>query len=223
MSQQKTVVITGANKGIGLEFVRFYQNAGWHVYAVCRKPSSELMHLNVTIIEGVDISLDESIEQLATRLSHDKIDLLINNAGAWCDSTLGEIDYGMLLQNININALGTLRVTEALLPFLNTNAKIAIITSKMGSNTDNTSGGRYGYRMAKAALNAAAKSLSVDLKSKGIAVVLLHPGWVLTEMGGKNALITTEQSISGMTHLIDKANLDSSGEFLAYDGKTIPW
>lgn len=230
-----TVCISGANRGIGLALTELYLNKGYLVIALCRNKSSQLEKLqneNLTIIDQIDITNSQSIDKLKGQLNHCSIDILINNAGKWCNDSLDHFDLEQMLDNFKINTLGTLQLTYALLPILfnnNHQSKIAVITSKMGSITDNTSGGRYGYRMSKAALNAAMKSLSIDLKelsqskNDAISVGLIHPGWVQTDMGGKNALITPKISAEGIYQVIENLNLDNSGEFFNYDGSLIPW
>ena len=223
MSEQKIVLITGANKGIGLELVKYYRKKNWQVYAACRNSSDELKKLSVSVIERVDITLDQSIKALLAKLEHVKLDLLINNAGSLYRSQLGSFSYKEMLENVNINAFGALRITESLLLKLSKRAKVVMISSKMGSIEDNMSGGAYSYRMSKAALNAAAKSLSIDLKPQGITVVLLHPGWVMTNMGGKRAPVTVESSVEGMANVIEHVDLESTGKFFDYSGDIIPW
>ena len=182
MSEKKqTVVITGASRGIGLALVGTYLARDCEVIAVCRKPSQALMALGAEVIDGVDVSDAKAVAHLAETLRGKSIDILINNAGVLHSESLGNIEYDHVLHQLEVNALGPLRVTEALLSQLSSgasgasSAKVAMITSRMGSISDNGSGGYYGYRMSKAALNAAAMSLSKDLQPKGIAVAILHP------------------------------------------------
>lgn len=165
----KTVLITGANRGIGLALCKTYFAQGWKVIGVCRTASPELTESGARIIAGVDVTDPQALAQLADTLEGKPIDLLINNAGIFQHENLGAIDYNSIQQQFLINAEAPLRVTEAMLGNLNSGAKIAFITSRMGSIADNTSGGYYGYRMSKAALNAAAMSLARDLKPRGIA------------------------------------------------------
>lgn len=221
MSQ--TVVITGASRGIGLSFCRLYQARGYEVYAACRTASEALNGLGVNVIEGVDVAQSEGISRLSSALQGVSIDLLINNAGILRNEVLGSIDQDSIRQQFETNALAPLMVTEALMDNLAANAKVALITSRMGSVTDNTSGGRYGYRMSKCALNIAGMSLSHDLKPKGVAVALLHPGLVGTEMIGGHGDITPDEAAERLSQRIDELNLSNSGTFWHSNGEVLPW
>ncbi len=220
---KKTILITGANRGIGLAFVRHYLNRGERVLAVCRQSSSELDGSGAEVFAGVDVADPASITKLQQELKSVVIDVLINNAGILRDERLGSIDYATVLEQFQVNTLGPLRVTEALLANLGQGAKIALITSRMGSITDNTSGGRYGYRMSKAALNIAGVSLAQDLKSRGISVALLHPGYVQTAMVGFGGDISAEEAASRLIVRIDELNLENSGSFWHSNGEILPW
>ena len=215
----KTVVITGASRGIGLSFSQLYQERGYVVYAACRNASSELAN----VIEGVDVSKPEGIQRLAAALEGVDIDLLINNAGILRDEVLGNIDQTTIRQQFETNALAPLLVTESLISNLSTQAKVAFITSRMGSVTDNSSGGRYGYRMSKAALNIAAVSMAHDLKPQGVAVAILHPGLVGTDMIGGLGDITPDQAADRLSQRIDQLNLSNSGTFWHSNGEVLPW
>ncbi len=218
----KHVVITGANRGIGLELARLYQREGWQVTGVCRETSPELDAV-AAVIDRIDVTSATDVKRLAAALSGQSIDLLINNAGLLNDEVLGRLDFDSLRQQMEINAYAPLRISEALLPNLTTGSKIALITSRMGSITDNDSGGRYGYRASKAALNAFGKSLAVDLKDRGIAVALLHPGYVKTRMVNFGGLITPEESAAGLAQRIAELNLENSGSFWHSNGEELPW
>jgi NAD(P)-dependent dehydrogenase (short-subunit alcohol dehydrogenase family) len=218
----KHVVITGANRGIGLELARLYQREGWQVTGVCRETSSELNAV-AAVIDRIDVTSATDVKRLAAALSGQSIDLLINNAGLLNDEVLGRLDFDSLRQQMEINAYAPLRISEALLPNLTKGSKIALITSRMGSIADNDSGGRYGYRASKAALNAFGKSLAVDLKGRGIAVALLHPGYVKTRMVNFGGLITPEESAAGLAQRIAKLNLENSGTFWHSNGEELPW
>jgi NAD(P)-dependent dehydrogenase (short-subunit alcohol dehydrogenase family) len=216
-------LVTGANRGIGLELCRQLKARGDQVIAICRKGSAELDALDVRIEPGIDVSDAGSIEQLAKRLSDVEIDVLINNAGVLHAEGIDRMNFNGIVQQFEINALGPLRVTMALLPLLHDGSKVAIITSRMGSMADNGSGGYYGYRMSKAAVNAAGVSLAHDLKARGIAVGLLHPGMVATEMTGKNG-VSPEDSVRGILAQIDALTLERSGRFThAGTGEELPW
>ena len=219
----KTVVITGASRGIGLSFSQLYQERGYVVYAACRNTSSELAALGVNVIEGVDVSKPEGIQCLVAALEGIDIDLLINNAGILRNEVLGNIDQTTIRQQFETNALAPLLVTESLISNLSAQAKVAFITSRMGSVTDNTSGGRYGYRMSKAALNIAAVSMAHDLKPKGVAVAILHPGLVGTDMIGGVGDITPGQAADRLSQRIDQLNLSNTGTFWHSNGEVLPW
>jgi NAD(P)-dependent dehydrogenase (short-subunit alcohol dehydrogenase family) len=219
----KTVLITGANRGIGLALTQEYLTHGWHVIAVCRKTSVELSETAAQVITGVDVTKPADVQALPEQLTAIKLDVLINNAGILHGDHLGEIAYENLTQQFLVNAQAPLQVTEALLGHLNAGAKIAFITSRMGSIADNSSGGYYGYRMSKAALNAAAKSLSLDLKPRGIAVALLHPGYVQTAMVNFGGDISAAESAQRLTLRIAELNLSNTGGFWHSNGERLEW
>jgi len=220
---KQTVVITGASRGIGLSFCQYYQAKGFEVYAVCRQASETLSALGIKIIEGVDISVSKDVEKLKRTLKGVKVDLLINNAGILRDETLGDLNFESIQQQFEVNALGPLRVTEALLGNLSAGSKIALITSRMGSVSDNSSGGRYGYRMSKCALNIAGMSLAMDLEAQGIAVALLHPGLVGTDMIGGHGDITPDQAAERLAARIEGLTLENTGTFWHSNGEVLPW
>ncbi len=219
----KHVVITGANRGIGLALAEQYQKHGWRITAVCRSSAPGIERVAARVITGIDVTRAASLVKLASELKDDSIDLLINNAGLLQDEVLGSIDLDSIRAQMEINAYAPLRVTETLLPNLTNGSKIALITSRMGSITDNTSGGRYGYRASKAALNAFGKSLAMDLKERGIAVALLHPGFVKTRMVNFGGMITPEDSAIGLIARIEELTLDNSGSFWHTNGENLPW
>ncbi|SEM85652.1 SDR family oxidoreductase [Nitrosomonas marina] len=231
----KTVLITGTNRGIGLEFVRQYAHDGWLVHACTRNPSTsdELNRLasqnpDAIKIHALDADNHTQIEQLSQTLSTEVIDILINNAGVYTvarDTSFHQLDYEAWAYAFRINTMAPLKMADAFYPQIARSElkKIVTITSKMGSVSDNRGGGSYVYRSSKSAVNIVMKSLAIDLESKGIIVGLLHPGWVRTDMGGPNALISTEKSVSGMRRVIDELTHTDSGRFFAYDGQTIPW
>ncbi|NRB39757.1 MAG: SDR family oxidoreductase [Pseudomonadales bacterium] len=223
-----TVVITGANRGIGLSFAKLYQSKSSPsnnvtVYALCRSASEELKQLGVNVVEGIDVSSADVAEHIQAALKGVAIDVLINNAGILRNEVLGDIDYASIQSQFETNALGPLRVAEALVPQMNAGAKIAMMTSRMGSITDNTSGGRYGYRMSKAALNIAAVSLAQDVAASNIAVAILHPGLVGTEMIGGHGDITPDQAAQRLMTRIDALTLQNSGTFWHSNGEQLPW
>ncbi len=217
------VLITGANRGIGLALCKNYLQKGVEVIAVCRKLSEELKALSVEIIDSVDVSTQEGIEHLKSQMKGRQIDLLINNAGILRNQSFNHLNYDEMLEQFEVNTLGPIRVVEALFNNLVSGSKIAMITSRMGSVEDNTSGGSYGYRMSKCALNAAGKSMAVDFKSKGIAVALLHPGYVQTEMVNFGGDISSDLSAERLTQRIDELTLENSGSFWHSNGEILPW
>lgn len=222
----QTVLVTGSNRGIGLEFCRQLKDKGMHVIATCRQSSSALNSLDVEVIDNVEVSNPESLAELVTRLEGRQIDWLINNAGVAGGFGLGDIDaktVSSFKRMYEVNSLGPLLTTQALLPNLHDGSKVGIITSRMGSIADNDSGGSYAYRMSKAAVNAAGKSLSIDLKPKGIAVGILHPGWVRTDMTGHGGLIDVDESVSGLLQRMEELTLDNSGTFWHTNGEELPW
>ena len=219
----RTVVITGANRGIGLELAKHYKEQGDEVIAICRQSSEELDDIASMVIEGIDVSDADSVEQLKIVLSNQTIDILINNAGLFLNETLKDMNFDSIEEQMEVNAYGPLRVTTTLLPQLKEGSKIANITSRMGSIADNTSGNYYGYRASKAALNAFGKSLAEDLKPQGISVAQLHPGFVQTRMVGFNGDISPEQAAKGLAQRIEELNVVNSGGFWHSNGDALPW
>ncbi len=219
-----TYLITGANRGIGLEFCRQLKQRGETVIAVCRSVSDELKNLDVSIETGIDITSEENIDHLVQKLDGQLVDVLINNAGIVERISLNSLDINSIRRQFEVNALAPLRFTHALLPNLKTGSKVIMMTSRMGSIEDNTSGSSYGYRMSKVALSMAGKSLSIDLKSQKIAVAILHPGLVQTRMTNFNPSgITTEQSVKGLITRIDQLTLENTGTFWHSNGEILPW
>ncbi|HWP00484.1 MAG TPA: SDR family oxidoreductase [Methylococcus sp.] len=229
-----SVLVTGTNRGLGLEFTRQYLAAGWHVIACCRRPhaAAELRDLakrfdNLSI-HTLDLCTLTEIEHLAKALTDTRLDLLINNAGVYGGeraNRFGSLDYELWQDVLRVNTLAPVKMAETFLPHLARSRKKLIvgITSLMGSIADNSSGGAIVYRSSKAALNAALKSLAIDLKPHGIGVLILHPGWVRTDMGGPRAPILPEESVRGMRHLIDQFTPELSGRFLDFRGRELPW
>ena len=217
-------LVTGANRGIGLEYCRQLKEQNHQVIAVCRMTSEELDNLGVLVETDVEITSEKSIANLVKRLDGQPIDVLINNAGIIEGVGLENLDFESIRRQFEVNAIGTLRLTQALLPNLKQGSKIIVMTSRMGSIGDNTSGGSYGYRMSKVAVSMAGKSLSVDLKPQGIAVAILHPGLVKTRMTGfTDAGITTEESVKGLLARIEQLNLENTGTFWHANGEILPW
>ena len=229
--QNNQVLITGANRGLGLEFTKQYAADGWNVIACCRHPQSALdlqalaaAYSNVKIY-ALDVADFTQIDALAVQLRDESIDVLINNAGVYPASSFGDTNYDDWASGFKVNSMAPLKMAEAFVQHITRSQlkKIATLTSKMGSIDDNTSGESYSYRSSKCAVNMVMKSLSIDLKPYGISVVTLHPGWVQTDMGGSNALISAQTSVSGLRKVIADLNLGTTGQFIAYDGKPIPW
>ena len=228
-----TVLITGTNRGIGLEFVKQFLAREDTVLAACRDMGSatELRQLKndtskLHIFE-LDVSSQKSIEDLTLQLAGHAIDIFINNAGVYGprDSTFGKVSANEWAKVLQVNAKAPMILTQLLIDNLRdgSDKKLLYITSKMGSIDDNKGGGSYVYRSSKAALNAVVKSISVDLRDSGFSVAVLHPGWVQTDMGGPNALIDVKTSVSKMINVIDNLNSHNSGSFFNYDGGIIPW
>ena len=216
------VLVTGANRGIGLEICRQLAARGDEPVAVCRESNSALDALNISVIEGIDVTVADAASALSSSLAGLPLDWVINNAGVLAADSLDDLDFEGMEWQFKVNTLGPLRITSALLPNLSAGSKVGIVTSRMGSVEDNTSGGYYGYRMSKAAVNIAGMSLSCDLKDRGIAVALLHPGMVATEMTGRQG-IPPEQAASGLIARMDELELGSTGTFWHANGERLPW
>jgi len=218
-----TIVITGANRGIGLELARQFKKRGDDVVAACRESSEGLTKLDVEVIEGVDVTDDRSVGELVKALGDRTVAVLVNCAGILSDESLSDLDFDRMRRQFEVNSLGPLRVTAALRGNLAEGSKVAIVTSRMGSIEDNTSGGRYGYRMSKAAVNMAGRSLANDLREAGVAVVILHPGFVRTGMTGGQGLIDPPESATGLIARIDELTMETTGSFRHANGEELPW
>ena len=226
-----TILITGANRGLGLEFVRQYSQLGWSILACCRNLSNsnelEILQKKFSSIEifQLDVGNLNEIKDLSNTLKERTIDILLNNAGIYRSGALGSIDTEEWIESFKINTIAPYVVIESFLDQVmrSRQKKIVSITSKMGSIDDNTSGGSYMYRTSKTALNSMMRSMTYDLESKEISTLTLHPGWVKTDMGGSNAWINSTESVTGMIQQIEKLSQKNSGEYLDYSGKTIKW
>ena len=219
-----TFLITGSNRGIGLELCKQVFERGDEVIATCRKSSLELNNLGVRIEENIDISSKESIDNLRKNLSGLELDCLIHNAGIHEYNSFDDLDQQSILRQFLVNALSPLSMTKSLKSLLKKSSKIAFITSRMGSIGDNSSGSSYGYRMSKVALSMAAKSLSKDLLEEDIFVAILHPGLVSTRMTGfTKSGITTEESVRGLLKRIDSLDKNNTGTFWHANGEILPW
>ncbi len=219
-----TVLITGSNRGIGLELCKQMHKKGNEVIATCRDPSPELINLGVRIEENIDISSEDSLICLKNNLSGVNLDCIIHNAGIYEFNSFEKLDKKSILRQFEINALSPILMTQTLKHLLNRSSKVAFVTSRMGSIEDNTSGSSYGYRMSKVALSMAAKSLSIDLLKQDIYVAILHPGLVSTRMTGftRNG-ISPEESANGLLNRIDSLNKKNSGTFWHVNGEVLPW
>ena len=218
-----TIAITGANRGIGLELCRQLRARGDEVIALCRTATEALRETGARVEEGIDVADDGVVEVLRRRLEGVELGAVINNAGILCNERLDDLSWDRIRRQFEINALGPLRVTSAVLPLMRSGSKVVIVTSRMGSIADNTSGSRYGYRMSKVAVNMAGVSLARDLESRGIAVGLVHPGFVRTEMTGHNGMIDPPEAAAGIIARMDALDLASSGTFWHQNGDRLPW
>lgn len=228
------LLITGANRGIGLQMVKSAVNKQWRVMACCRNPHDAEKLSEVTRMSGglvtmhtLDVADKAQIQALAYELRNETIDILINNAGVYgpTNNQFGETDAEAWLETFRINTIAPMQIAEAFVENVARSDKkiIASVSSKMGSMADNGSGGCYIYRSSKAALNAVVKSLSIDLQPRGITCVILHPGWVKTDMGGPHAEITTRESVNQMFNTLENVSPDDAGNFYEIDGSLIPW
>ena len=221
-----TIVISGANRGIGLALCRAWLAKGAHVIALCRRASTPLRDSGATILDGVDVTDQDALGALHQRLDVAQIDVLINNAGilsadGW--TTLDPSAIDAIRRQFEVNALAPLALTRSLARKLGDGSRVAIITSQMGSISDNTSGGYYGYRASKAAVNIIGRSMAIDLESQGVAVALIHPGYVRTDMTGGHGHIDTNESASGIVRIIEQLDLTNSGSFWHANGSLLSW
>ncbi len=216
-------VVTGASRGIGLEMVRQLNERGDDVIAAVRTPSEELLAIGCEVAGGVDVTTDEGAQRLVNALKGRRVDVLVNNAGILIPDTLATLDFTDAMRQYEVNALGPVRITRALLPLMEEGSKIGIVTSRVGSMGDNASGGNYGYRMSKAAANMAAVNLAVELKARGIAVVALHPGYVRTDMTRGQGNISPEPAAKGLILRLDELTMETTGTFWHAEGHQLPW
>ena len=222
MSDRLTV-ITGANRGIGLELARQSAARGELVVAAVRSAGPALADLKVEVVEGVDVSSADGIATLQAAIGSRPVGRLICNAGVLTRETLADLSLDRIRRQFEVNTLGPLRTVAAVLNCLEAGSKVGIVTSRMGSIGDNTSGSMYGYRISKSAVNAAGVSLARDLAPRGIAVVLLHPGYVRTEMTGHNGYVEADHAARGLLARLDDLTVEQSGTFWHADGHTLPW
>lgn len=217
------ILISGAARGIGLALTRAFAARGDRVIALCREMSAELAQVGgIRSIDDIDVTVDSAVQRLQGLLDKQPLDVIIHNAGVMSDETLQTLDFERIRYQFEVNSIAPLRLTQALLSNLRNGSKVALITSRMGSIDDNSSGGMYGYRMSKAALNMAGKNLAIDLKPLGIAVGIFHPGLVATALTGAQGIDPTEAAQQLLAR-IDELSLDSSGQFFHANGKALPW
>ena len=232
--ESRTVLVTGANRGLGLEFVRQYADDGWRVFAASRAPKAarelkelESRHAGRIAVLALDVTDGESVKAAAGHLRGEPIDLLLNNAGVGGPpgQKVGSLDYAAWTRVLDANVLGPARVIEAFVENVakGRDKRIVTVTSRMGSIEDNSSGGSYAYRSSKAGVNAAMKSFSIDLAPRGITCVVVHPGWVRTDMGGAGGKLTPAESVKSLRSLIESLRKKDSGKFFNYDAQPLPW
>ena len=217
-----TILVTGCNRGIGLELARQLHDRGDTVIGVCRQGNPDLVGLGIRIIDGIDVTSAAGVAALADAIGDAPLDVLINNAGILRRDQFGDIDYDEMQEQYAVNALGPLRISEALADNLREGSKVAIVTSRVGSIEDNGSGGNWGYRASKAAVNMIGINLMHELRPRGIAVALLHPGLVATDMTGNHGIPAAE-SAGGLIARIDELNLGNTGTFWHAEGYELPW
>lgn len=217
------VVIIGANRGIGLELAKQYSDRGERVIAVCRKASAELKEINCEVIEGIDVADDTIIETLSAAIPCDHIDILIHNAGILMSDAYPNLDLDNMRQQFEINTLAPLKTVMALKSKLPEGSKIGLVSSRVGSIADNSSSNNYGYRTSKTALNMIGKCLSIDFEPDGIALALLHPGYVRTDMTKGNGLIEADESARGLIERMDELTLETTGIFVHTSGEKLLW
>ena len=223
----RTVLITGANRGIGLELARQYSEAGWQVIGTARKPANadELNNLSVRVMQ-LDVTDQQSVDALASDLGEGSLDMVINNAGIFPRSgALEDVNLDDFSRTLDVNIIGPVRVMRALLPNLRkgTSKKVINVSSNLGSITNNTGGRYYGYRESKAALNMFSRTLAAELGEQGFICIALNPGWVQTDMGGANANLTVQESVNGIRSVVSQLTAEDNGTYWSYDGSRLPW
>lgn len=220
---QKTIVIIGASRGIGLELARQYVQLGHNVIATCRTSSKALESLNCEIINGIDVADDGLLDNISNLINAEHIDVLIHNAGVLVSDTYSNIDFNNMRYHFEVNALAALKTVIGLSSKLRQGSKVGIVSSRVGSIQDNSSSNNYAYRVSKTAVNMIGKCLSIDLAAKGIALAMLHPGYVRTDMTANNGLIEVDESARGLIKIMDELSLNTSGRFKHTNGEDLPW
>lgn len=232
MTTPQNVLVTGANRGLGLAFAGHYLAAGHHVLATARDldAATDLNDLaarypETATLARLDVAEGHSIEALLGSIPFERVDLLINNAGVFGapEEAVPDLNFDVMAETFAVNAMGPLRLIKGLWGRLAAGARLVNVTSRMGSIGDNSSGGRYSYRMSKAALNMAIRNVAHDLEPRGMIAVVIHPGWVQTDMGGTSAPMTVQESVTSMTRTIDGLKPEHNGQFLNHDGSELPW
>ena len=218
-----TWLVTGANRGIGLELVRQLHERGETVIAACRSSSGELDAVGCRVVDGIDVGRDDVGAALDAALEDGKLDVVVNNAGVGGWDSLERLDFDEMRRQYDVNALGPLRVTLALLPRLEDGGKLGFVSSRAGSIGDRPSGGSYGYRMSKSALNMAAANLAHELAPRGIHVAVLHPGFVRTDMTGGGGNVDADEAAAGLIARLDELDASRSGRFFHADGSEVAW
>lgn len=216
------VVITGGNRGIGLALTKKFLGEGHNVTVLCRTSSSELDETEAKVVTNIDVTDEKSLEGAVSKIEGN-VDILISNAGVLIGDSFESFDFGDLQKQVEVNTFGPLKLARAFSSKLTLGSKYGIITSRMGSISDNTSGGQYGYRLSKAAANAVGKSLAEDFRSQEVTVLLLHPGYVKTDMTGGRGLIETTESADGLFRLLIEKSLSQTGTFWHTSGEELPW
>lgn len=217
------VVIIGASRGIGLELARQYAARGEEVVAACRRATRQLTEVGCEVVEGTEVTDDLSVRTLADHLAGRPVDILIHNAGILTRETFDDLDFDRIREQFEVNAMGPLRVVRALVPSLRRGSKVGIVSSRVGSLGDNAAGGNYGYRMSKAAVNMAGVNLAHDLEPRGIALILLHPGYVRTDMTSGGGTVDPPDAAAGIIARMDALTLETTGTFWHAEGYRLPW
>lgn len=217
------IAVVGANRGIGLQICKHYSSMGHSVYAFCRVSSPELLAVDCKVIEGVDVLDQVALKDRLNQLGAIQFDHLLHVAGILENNSLEDLDRNSIFKQFQVNALAPIETVKTFLSHLKMGATVGLLTSRMGSIADNGSGGSYGYRMSKAALNAGGKSLSLDLRPRGISVILIHPGWVQTDMTHNTGHLSASESAEGIVSLMQSKGMEQTGTFWHVDGQSLPW